>query len=106
PPVGGGPLVEAEAGNDRLDRTAMAEQGDHEGHQIGGLLEPVERGVAGGGESPAAGRASVAALLATVDADIAEAEPAPCGAVGGVAELALRVHRCVSRGKVWRPCLE
>ena len=105
-PVGDGPLVEPEGGDDRLDRTAVAEQGDHEGHQIGGLLEPVERGVAGGGEGPAAGRASVAAFLAAMDADVAEAELAPCGAVGVVAELALRVHRCASRGKVWRPCLE
>ena len=29
-----------------------------------------------------------------------------CGAVGVVAELGLRVHRCVSRGTVWRPCPE
>src|SRR5206468_6427311 len=77
-----------------------------EGHQIGGRLEAVEQRVAGGGEGPAAGRASVAAFLAAMDADVAQAELAPYGAVGVVAELALRVHRCASRGKVWRPCLE
>ena len=105
-PIGDGPLVEAEGGDDRLDGTAMAEQGDHEGHQIDGLLEPVERGIAGGGEGAAAGGASITPFLAAMDGDVAEAELAPCGAVGVVAELALRVHRCPSRGTVWRPCLE
>ena len=45
-----------------LDRTAVAEQGDHDGHQVGGLLEAVERGVAGGGEGAAAGRCSGSAV--------------------------------------------
>ena len=86
-PVGDGRFVEAEGGDDRLDRAAVAEQSDHEGHQVGGLLEPVGRGVAGGGEGPAAGQASVTAVFPAMDADVAEAELAPCGAVGVVAEL-------------------
>ena len=105
-PVGDGPLVEPEGGDDRLDRTAMAEEGDHEGHQIDGLLESVERSIAGGGEGATAGGASVTPFLAAMDGDVAEAELASCGAVGVVAELALRVHRCSSRDTVWRPCLE
>ena len=105
-PVGDGPLVEPEGGDDRLDRTAVAEQGDHDGHQVDGLLEAVERGVAGGGEGAAAGRAAVAPFLAAMDADVAEAELAPCGAVGVVAELGSAGPSVSLRGTVWRPCLE
>ena len=105
-PVGDGPLVEPEGGDDRLDRTAMAEQGDHEGHQIDGLLESVERSIAGGGEGAAADGASITPFLAAMDGDVAEAELASCGAFEVVAELALRVHRHLPRDTVWRPCLE
>src|SRR5947209_6721106 len=106
PPVGDGPLVEAEGGDDRLDRAAVAEERDHEGHQVDGSLQPVERGVASSGEGAAAGGASITPLLAAMDGDVAQAESPPCGAVGVVAELALRVHRYFPRDKVWRPCLE
>ena len=92
-PIGDGPLVEAEGGDDGLDGTAMTEECDDEGDQIDVVLEPVERGVASGVVGAAAGRASIAAMLAAVDGDVAEAELAACGAVGVVAELALRVHR-------------
>jgi hypothetical protein len=47
----------------------MAEQGQNDDNQIGRLLETVQWGVLGGGESPAAGGAAVAPLGATVDAD-------------------------------------
>jgi len=57
-PIGDGPLIKAEGGDDGLDWAAVAEQCGHEGHQIGGFLEPVERGVAGGGEGAAASGAS------------------------------------------------
>ena len=33
-PVGDGPLVEPEGGDDRLERAAVAEQGEHEGDQV------------------------------------------------------------------------
>src|SRR3954451_3705386 len=105
-PVGDGPLVEAEGGDDRLDGTAVAEECDHEGHQVDVRLEPVERGVAGGGEGGATGRASITEFLAAMDGDVAEAELASCGAVGVVAELGVRVHRWFPRDTVWRPCLE
>src|SRR3954454_6373529 len=88
-PVGDGPFVEAEGGDDRLDGTAVAEEGDHEGHQVDGLLEPVERSIAGGGECATAGGASVTPFLAAMDGDVAQAELASCGAVGVAAELAL-----------------
>ncbi len=41
-----------------------------------------------------------------MDDDVAEAELPSCGAVGVVAELALRVHRSFPRDAVWRPCPE
>ena len=105
-PIGDGPLIEAEGGDDGLDGTAVAEECDHEGHQIGGFLEPVERGVMSGGEGSAASGASITLFLAAMNGDVAEAELAPCGAVEVVAELALRVHRHFPRDTVWRPCLE
>src|SRR4051812_44765842 len=105
-PGGDGPLVEAEGGDDRLERTAMAEQGESYGHHLGRLLEAVERGVMGGGESSVTGGAAVAPLLAAVDADVAEPELPPSGAVGVVAELVLRVHRRSLWGTVWRSCPE
>ena len=41
----------------------------------------------------ATGDAAVAPLLAAVNPDVAAAELPPCGALGVVAELGLRVHR-------------
>jgi hypothetical protein len=92
-PIGDGPLIEAEGGDDGLDGAAVAKECDHEGDQIGGFLEPVERGIASGGEGAAAGGASITSVLAAMDMDVAEAELAPSGAVGVVAELAPGVHR-------------
>ena len=100
-PVGDGAFVEPEGGDDGLDRAAVAEQGDDDGDQVERLLQAVERGVASGGEGPAAGRAEVAAFLPTMDADVAGTQLPSCGAIGVVAELSERVHRCPSRGKVW-----
>ena len=71
----------------------MAEQGQHDEHQLGRFLETVERGVMSGGEGSATGDAAVVPLLAAVNPDVAAAELPPCGALGVVAELGLRVHR-------------
>src|SRR5512135_1171520 len=105
-PGGDGPLVEPEGGDDRLQRTAMAEQGQHDDHQLGRLLEAVERGVVSSGEGPITGGTAVTPLLATVNADVSEPALPACGAVGVVAELGLRVQRRSSRGTVWRPYSE
>src|SRR5207248_9137484 len=85
PPVGDGPLVEAEGGDDRLQRAAVAEQGQHDGHQVGRLLEAEEWGIAGLGEGAVAGGAAVAPLRAAMHADVAEPEVPACGAGGVVA---------------------
>src|SRR4051812_48004880 len=106
PPGGDGALVEPEGGDDGLHRAAVAQQGDHDRHHIGRLLEAVVRGVAGGGEGPAAVGAAVTTLLSAMDADVAAPELPPCGAIGVVAELRLRVHRPSSWDKVWQPCPE
>jgi hypothetical protein len=70
-PIGDGPLAEAEGGDDRPGGTAVAEQCDHEGDQIGGFLEPVERRVASGGEGAAASEASITPVFAAMDGDVA-----------------------------------
>jgi hypothetical protein len=92
-PVGDGPFVEPEGGDDGLDRTAVAEQGDDDGDQVERLLQAVERGVASGGKGPATGRASVATLLSARNADIPAAELSPCGAFGWCRRMANGVGR-------------
>src|SRR4051794_6867320 len=74
PPVGDGALVEPEGGDDGLDGTAMAEECDDEGDQVGGDLEPVEGRIASGGEGPATDGAAIPPFLAAMDGDVAEAE--------------------------------
>src|SRR5262249_58170100 len=54
----------------------------------------------------AAGETTRTWLLAALHADVTEPLLAACGALGVVAELGVRVHRCVSRGTVWRSCPE
>src|SRR5262249_54887385 len=103
-PGSDGPLVVAVGGNDRLERAAVAEQGQHDGHQVGRRLEPVERDISRLGEGAAAGRAAVASLGAAMHADVADPELPACGAVGAVAESVLRVHRRSLGGTVWLPC--
>src|SRR5512135_2923343 len=100
-PGGDGPLVKSVGGDDRLPRTAVAEQGQHDDHQFSRLLEAVVRGVVSGSEGPVTGGRAVAPLLAAVNAEVSEPALPACGAVGVVAELVLRVHRCSSRGTVW-----
>src|SRR6516162_607632 len=104
PPGGDGPLVQTEGGDDRLQGTAMAEQGQHDDHPFGRFLKAVERGVMGGGERAVTGGAAVAPLLAAVNADVATSALSACGTIGVVAELGLRVHRRSLGGTVWRPC--
>src|SRR5918998_939749 len=103
-PGGHGPLIEPEGGDDGLQRTAMAEQGDHERHHVERSLEAVQRGVAGGDEGLATGGTAIPLLLAAMNADVAQARLPACGAAGVVAESGLRVHRCISRGTTWRSC--
>lgn len=100
-PVGDGALVEPESDDDDLHRTAVAEQSDHDGHQVDGFLEAVERCVARGGEGLATGGAARAALLPAMHSDVVETEPPECGAIGVVAELCERVHRYPCPSTVW-----
>src|SRR5262245_57297675 len=92
PPGGDGPLVEPETGDDGLHRTAVAEQRDHERHQVERFLEAVERGVAGRGEGLAAGEATITLFLAAMHADVTQPLLAACGALGVVAGLGVTRH--------------
>src|SRR5512135_3781905 len=93
PPGGDGAFIEPEGRDDRLQRAAVAEQGQHDRHQLGRLLEAVERGIMGSREGPATGGTAVTPFLAAVDAEVTEPKLPACGAVGVGAELSLRVHR-------------
>ena len=99
PSGGDRPLIEPEGDDDGLHRTVVAEQSNHDGHQVDGFLEAVERRVARGGESLAAGEASVTALLPAMHVDVAESELSAYGAIGVVAELSERVHRASLRAR-------
>jgi hypothetical protein len=61
-PGGAGALVEPEGGDDRLERTAVAQQGHDERDQFAGGLEPEEGRADGGGAGPPAGGAAIAAV--------------------------------------------
>src|SRR5262249_18968042 len=80
-PGGDRAFVQAEGGDDGLKGTAVGEQGQDQGGQFQGLVEAVERGVAGGGEGLAAGGAAEAFFLLGVNADVAVSDHAPVQAV-------------------------
>lgn len=92
-PGGDGALVQPEGGDDGLERAAVAEQSQHQRHQVRSLLEPVEGRVPGRGEGPATAPARVPPLLPAMDGDVVLPDPASGRTGGVVAELSLRVHR-------------
>src|SRR5688572_8108467 len=92
PPVGDGPLVEAEGGNDGRQGAAVSERGDDAQEQGLVVAEAIEGCALGGGEGLAAGQAAEAALLAGVGLDVALVCDAPARAGGVGAEYALGVH--------------
>ena len=105
-PARDGAFVEAEGGDDGLHGAAVAEQSGHGGDRLRRGLQAVEGRAASRGEGLVAGGAAVATLFSTMDADVALTDESPCGAVGVVAELGLRVHRVLSPDAVWLPRLE
>jgi hypothetical protein len=96
-----GPLVQAERGDDGLQRAAVRQQRHHQGHRLGRRPQPVERRPRRRGERPPADRAAVAALEPAMHPDGGGADPAPGGAALTRAELGLRVHRHSAPDAIW-----
>ena len=70
-PVGHGALIEAEGGDNRLRRTAMHEQGQHQRDPIHRCAQAVEGGALGRSEGLATDFAVVALLLLAEDPNVA-----------------------------------
>jgi len=96
-PTRNGPLVEAEGDDDSLERTAVGEQRDHEGHGLGRGLQAVARGAFRGAERLVALGAEEALVLARVDTNVALACLCSGGAVQIGAECGCGVHGCPPR---------
>jgi hypothetical protein len=84
----------------------MAEQGEHQGHDVHGRPQAIEGCAHSRSKSPATGGASIALLLLTMDSDVPLSHLPSGGAVRVVTELTLRVHRASPPDAVWRFHLE
>ena len=94
-------LVEAEGGNYRLDRTAVAEQREHDSRDVQPCTQAVEGRALGCREGLATGPALIAPFLLAEHPDVALPDPSSVRAVWVVAELSLRVHRRAPDGVMW-----
>ena len=65
----------------------MTHQGQDQGDQVGGDIEAVERSVDAGHEGASTGLSAEAPIIKAIEADVAQPELAPCGAVGVVVGL-------------------
>ena len=92
-PGGYGPLIQATGGHERLGRTALAEPGEDQRHQVRRRSQPVEGRARGGGEGLATGRTAIPLLRLAMHADVPLSHLASGTAVRVMAELGLRVHR-------------
>src|SRR3989440_11897851 len=73
-PLGHGPLIEAEGRHDRLERAAMAEQGQDQGHGVHGAPQAIERWAPSPSKSPATCGASVTPPLLASDSAVPRAQ--------------------------------
>ena len=89
--VGHRALIEAEGGDYGLDGTVVAEQGEHESHDVHTCTQAVEGRARGFGKGPAAGSTLVAPLLLAEHPDVAWPDPPSVRSVRVVAELSPRV---------------
>jgi hypothetical protein len=88
-----GALIDPESGDDSLERTAVAEQREDDGHQLRGGPQPIERRALSGREGLATGRTALALLRLAIHTNVPLPYLSSGRALGVVAELGLRVHR-------------
>jgi len=76
-----GTFIQAEGCHDRLDWTAMCQQGQDDHQQIGRLSQAIEWRAAAGSECPTTCLTAIALLLLAMDCYVALPELASCGTV-------------------------
>ena len=85
-------FIELERHDDRLHRTAIRHERDHQRHQLGRPMQPVEHRASTRTKRLAADPTDVALLLATMNADVALSSLSACRTVRIRAECCLGVH--------------
>src|SRR5947209_9186561 len=91
-PFGHGPLIQAIGVDNRLNRTAIGKQADHDHHQFDGFAQACEYSTLPCTKHFAAGATAVARSLSTMDHDIALSDLPPCTTGQIRAELLGDVH--------------
>ena len=94
-------LVQAEGGDDVLDRATIGQQGDDADEHRRVLVQAVEGSARRGGEGSAADRTAVATLGVGVDLDVALGGLTPGRATGVGTELGLGVHGWAPTASDW-----
>ena len=92
PPVFDRPLIKAVGRHNRLAWTAMSQQGQHDDHQLGVGLEPIEDRTFTGSKGTLADVAAIALFLLAMDADVASADLSFCRTVKIRAKYLVWVH--------------
>lgn len=93
------PLVKAIGCHNRLQRTAMGQQGQHDHHQLGVGFEPVKDRAFTGRKSGLADLTPIPLFLLTMDADVTSADLSSCRTVKIRAKYLLWVYR--SHSWIW-----
>jgi hypothetical protein len=88
-----GALIDAEGRDDGLERTAVAQQGKDDGHQLCGGPQPIEWCTFGGRKGLATARTAVALRRLALHSNVPLPHLSSSMALGVVAKLRLRVHR-------------
>jgi hypothetical protein len=88
-----GPRIQAKGGDEGLEGTAVAQQGEDDGHQVRSRVHPVAGRALGRGEGLPTGTTAITLLRLAMHAHVS-LSPLPSGrTLGVVAKWALRVHR-------------
>jgi hypothetical protein len=92
-PGGHSPRIQTKGGDDRLDRTAMAQQREDGRHQIGRCPQPIERGALRSGEGLATEGTAIPLLALAMHPHVALPHLPSGRALEVMAAWGLRVHR-------------
>ncbi len=87
-PVGDGAFIQTKRHDNRGDRTAVGQHGQHQHDQPGRMLEVVAQGAGSFGKGFSAGMADILPLLVRMDVN-----PVACATIGLGAYYQLRAHR-------------
>ncbi len=100
-PVQHGAFIQLKGHHDRLQRTAMRQQRDHDGHQLDRTMQAIERRPFPFTKRLLTDTTAVPSLFLTVDSDVALPTLASCWTVPIRAEYLLRVHVLAHLHSTW-----